>query len=62
MCQELKLEVPYNEMYWKFYELSKFKIFYRNDVIDNKQEEKVQWLEFLLNCGRQKEMPKISAI
>jgi predicted transposase/invertase (TIGR01784 family) len=57
MCKELKVEVKYNKMYWKFFELDKFKAYYKKDNIDNKFPEKEQWLNFLLNCSKQEDIP-----
>ena len=44
--------VPDNKMYWKFYELPKFKKnnIYKNGI-DKSDNIKYQWLEFLIDCG-----------
>jgi predicted transposase/invertase (TIGR01784 family) len=57
MCKELKVEIPYNKMYWKFFELDRFKNHYKGITIDKKSEEKDQWLDFLLNCGGKQDIP-----
>jgi hypothetical protein len=49
--------VPFNKMFWKFFELPKFKESASYKTISKESPLKEQWLEFLLVCSDQKEEP-----
>lgn len=50
-------EVPGNKMHWKFYELPKFVKSVKNKIINQHSSLKEQWLDFLIKCGTQQEVP-----
>ena len=52
--EQTKKMYPGNKMYWKFFELSKYKK-YANDK--EKKELKGEWLSFLNDCGTAKSIP-----
>ena len=58
MIKELGVEVPGNKMYWKFFELPKFKNYIKNQQISYDSDLKEQWLDFLLNCSECNEIPE----
>ena len=58
MIVETKKEVPGNKMHWKFFELPRFAKKYKSVTINKESPLKVQWLDFLLNCGKVKEIPE----
>jgi hypothetical protein len=47
---------PGNKMYWKYYELSKFKQLQKK--VTGKDPIKIQWLDFLSRCSTRKEVPQ----
>lgn len=49
--------VPSNKMFWKFFELPKFKNSDNYKKIDKDSPLKEQWLEFLIDCSAQKIEP-----
>lgn len=49
--------VPGNKMHWKFFELPKFKASSEFSKINNLSDIKYQWLEFLIECNSQTEIP-----
>lgn len=55
-------EVPGNKMHWKFYELKKFAKSVKNKIINHESSIKEQWLDFLVKCKRQQEIPDVSEI
>jgi predicted transposase/invertase (TIGR01784 family) len=55
--KETNQEIPGNKMYWKFFELPKFIKSYKSKQIDASSSLKEQWLDFLVKCGTQKEVP-----
>lgn len=57
MIKELGQEVPHNKMCWKFIELPKFKVFSKDKIINQDSLVKEQWLDFLIKCGTQEEIP-----
>lgn len=58
MIQEHGVEVPGNRMYWKFYELLKFTKEFKSKAIGSSDPIKHQWLDFLVKCGTQSEIPE----
>lgn len=50
-------EVPGNKMHWKFYELKRFAKSVKNKTINHESSIKEQWLDFLIKCGTQQEVP-----
>jgi predicted transposase/invertase (TIGR01784 family) len=51
MVKELNLMIPGNKMYWKFFELPKFRVFSEKKLINQNSPIKEQWLDFLTNCS-----------
>lgn len=49
--------VPGNKMHWKFFELKKFKDSSSYKSINKDSPIKEQWLEFLIDCNKQKTEP-----
>lgn len=50
-------EFPDNKMYWKFFELSKFKEHEHSKNLNEGSDLKYQWLEFIIECGSQLSEP-----
>ena len=59
MVVQTKEIYPGNKMYWKFFELTKFKESdsYKGKEINKISPLKEQWLEFLVDCSEQKAKP-----
>jgi hypothetical protein len=53
---------PDNKMHWKFFELAKFKNSSNYTKINKDSELKQQWLEFLIECNKQKTEPERNEI
>jgi predicted transposase/invertase (TIGR01784 family) len=49
---------PNNKMYWKFFELAKFKNNPNYNKINKLSDLKEQWLEFLIECNKQASEPE----
>ena len=56
------IELPGNKMYWKYYELSKFKKVYENKVVTDQDPIKIQWLDFLSKSHERQETPKVDQL
>ena len=50
--------MPGNKMHWKFIELNRFRIFTKNQTIDNRNSLKDQWLDFLVKCNNNVNIPE----
>jgi len=59
---QTKEVVPGNKMFWKFFELPKFKESENYAHIDKDSSLKEQWLEFLIDCSTKQEKPDRSDI
>ncbi|WPY01546.1 PD-(D/E)XK nuclease family transposase (plasmid) [Candidatus Trichorickettsia mobilis] len=53
---------PDNKMHWKFFELTKFRNSENYKKIDKDSSLKEQWLEFLIECNKQKTEPERNEI
>ena len=49
---------PGNKMHWKFFELEKFAQHKDSENITKNSPLKLQWLDFLLNCAHQSDIPE----
>ena len=57
MVVETQEEIPGNKMHWKFFELPKFIKAYKSTEIDKTNSLKEQWLDFLIKCSKQADIP-----
>ena len=57
MVVETKEEIPGNKMHWKFFELPKFTKAYKSTDIGKTNSLKEQWLDFLIKCSKQTDIP-----
>ncbi len=57
MIVETQEEIPGNKMHWKFFELPKFAKAYKSTDIGKTNSLKEQWLDFLIKCSKQAEIP-----
>ena len=56
--QQTKAIYPGNKMYWKFFELEKFAAHKDSQNITKASPLKLQWLDFLLSCSAQTDIPE----
>jgi len=57
MVVETQEEIPGNKMHWKFFELPKFAKAYKSTDIGKTNSLKEQWLDFLIKCSKQDDIP-----
>ena len=56
--QQTQEVCPGNKMHWKFFELSKFSKHPDSENIHKNSPLKLQWLDFLLSCAKQENIPE----
>ena len=57
VIKQTNQEFPDNKMYWKFFELPKFKEHEHSKNLNKDSDLKYQWLEFVIDCGSQLSEP-----
>ena len=58
MVRQTQEIYPGNKMHWKFFELEKFALHGDSQNITKESPLKLQWLDFLLNCAHQSDIPQ----